>query len=126
MPDDFEEFDDAPARRPRRPRDDDDDRPRRRRRDDDDEGDATGGVIPYKNGMALASYYCGVFSLIPVLGGVLGVIAIVLGVMGFQYAGKHPNAKGKAHAVTGIVLGLVGMAVTVGLIGLVAVGLLAK
>ena len=29
------------------------------------EGDATGGVIPYKNVPALVAYYLGVFSLIP-------------------------------------------------------------
>jgi hypothetical protein len=106
MPDDFEEFDDDAPRRPRRVRDDD--RPRRRRRDDDDEGDATGGVIPYKNGTALAAYYCGVFSFIPGLGCLLGPVAIVLGVMGVLYANKYPKAKGKGHAIAGIVLGLVG------------------
>ena len=100
---------------PKRPRNDDsdaDDRPRRRRDDDDfdhdyddrprrrreDEGDATGGLIPYKNGMALASYYSGVFSLIPCLGLILAPIALVLGVLGLSYANKHPTARGKAHS----------------------------
>jgi hypothetical protein len=95
--------------RPRRRRRDDDDfdddfdRPRRRRRED--ESDATGGLIPYKNGMALGAYYTGVFSLIPCFGLILAPIALVLGFMGFNYANKHPSASGKAHAITGIVLG---------------------
>jgi len=120
--------DDDRPRRARRRREEDDDeeedeRPRRKRRrrddDDDDETDATGGVIPYKNGKALAAYYCGVFSLIPVLGCVLGVVAIVLGVLGLQYASQHPRARGKGHAVTGIVLGLVGPFVVMGVIAAV-------
>jgi hypothetical protein len=106
--DSFEE--DRPHRRSR----DDDDRPRRRRRDDDDddlsrrirdEGDATGGLIPYKNPKALISYYCGVFSLIPCLGLILGPIALVLGLLGLSYKKQHPTAGGTAHAVVGIVLG---------------------
>jgi len=92
--------------RPRRPRDDDfDDEPRPRRRRYDDEGDATGGLIPYKNGKALAAYYCGVFALIPCLGLALGPIALVFGFMGLKYAKEHPRAGGKGHAIAGIVLG---------------------
>jgi hypothetical protein len=121
MPDDRIRPDDPKSRRsdepeatearPRRRRrdeddfDDDFDRPRRRRRDEE-ETDGTGGLIPYKNGLALGSYYTGVFSLIPGVGLVLGPIALVLGIMGFKYANKHPTARGKAHAVVGIILGL--------------------
>ena len=114
--------DDRPRRARRRRDDDEDERPRRKRRrsdEDDDESDSTGGVIPYKNGKALAAYYCGVFSLIPGLGCVLGVVAIVLGVLGLQYASQHPRARGKGHAVTGIVLGLVGPFVVMGVIAAV-------
>ena len=102
--------DDRPRRARRRDEDDDDERPRRKRpRDDDEEtSDGTGGVIPYKNGMALGAYYCAVFSFIPFLGCVLGPIAIVLGVLGILYANKHPKARGMGHAVFGIVGGLVG------------------
>ncbi len=76
-------------------------RPRRER----ETPDATGGLIPYKNGFALASYYLGVFSLIPCLGIALGIVAVVMGIMGLNYAGKHPTAKGQAHAWVGIILG---------------------
>jgi hypothetical protein len=101
--DDFE--DDRPRRRrAEEDYDEEDDRPRRRRRREV-EGDATGGLIPYKNGKALAAYYTGVFSLIPCLGAILGPIAVVLGIMGLNYAKRHPRASGQAHAIVGIVLG---------------------
>lgn len=110
--------------KPRRPRHDDDfdDEPRRRRRDDEEEGDVTGGLIPYKNGKALASYYCGVFSLIPCLGAILGPIALILGFLGFSYANKHPKASGKAHAIVGIILGLL---TTLGHLGVVLLVIIA-
>ena len=110
--------------RPRRRRDedgfdDDYDRPWRRR---EDEGDATGGLIPYKNGMALASYYTGVFSLIPCLGLILAPIALVLGIMGFNYAKKHPKASGKAHALVGVLLGSISLLYHIGGVAFVALG----
>src|SRR5438128_5239169 len=112
MPDDRIQPDEPRPPRPTAPErvgphdDFDDDRPRRRHRQyDDEQGDATGGLIPYKNGMALMSYYTGVFSLIPCLGIILGPVAVILGVLGFRYANAHPKASGKAHAIVGIVLG---------------------
>jgi hypothetical protein len=126
MPDD-RYSEDAP-RKPRRPRDDDDfddyddaPRPRRRRSDEDDDYD-DGGIstmIPYKNSKALTAYYCGVFSLIPCVGLILGPLALIFGLQGLKYAKKNPRAKGTGHAIAGIVLG--GL-VTVGhLIGLLFV-----
>jgi len=64
-----------------------------------------GGMIPYKNAQALAAYYCGVFSLIPVLGLPLGIVAFVLGILGLGYARMHPEARGQAHAWVGIIVG---------------------
>lgn len=62
-------------------------------------------LIPYKNAQALWAYYLGVFSLIPCLGIPLGIAALILGVRGVKYSGLHPEAKGKAHAWAGIILG---------------------
>jgi hypothetical protein len=56
---------------------------------------------------ALLAYYFGVFSLIPCLGFPLSVGAIVLGIIGLSTAAKKPGAHGRAHAIVGIVLGLV-------------------
>jgi len=64
-----------------------------------------GGLIPYKNVQALLAYYLGVFSLIPCIGIPLGIAALVLGIKGLKYAKLHPEAKGKAHAWAGIILG---------------------
>jgi hypothetical protein len=122
-----------PEDRRRDIRRDEEDRPRRRRRDEDDydddigrrirhdEGDATGGLIPYKNPQALISYYCGVFALIPCLGLALGPVALVLGFLGLGYKKKHPTAGGTAHAIVGITLGslvLLGHIVAIVLIAL--------
>jgi hypothetical protein len=69
------------------------------------QGDATGGLIPYKNVPALLSYYLGVFSLIPCIGLVLAVPAVILGIIGLVQRSKNPAIRGAAHAWVGIVLG---------------------
>ena len=76
--------------------------------------DAIATLIPYRNTPALISYYLGVFSLIPCVGAVLGIAAVILGIMGLKVAAKNPAAKGKAHAIVGIVCG--------GLFGLIWIG----
>jgi hypothetical protein len=96
-------------------------RPRRADYDDYDDvendyDDPVQTLIPYKNALALAAYYCGVFSWIPIAGVILGPGAIVLGFLGYRYGRKHPTAKGTGHAVAGIVFGLFGSMETVGLI----------
>jgi hypothetical protein len=116
---DEEEAEDRPRRRrPRDDEDDDDDRPRRRRRGDDD---AMSTLIPYKNGKALAAYYCGVFALIPCLGLILGPIALVLGILGLNYVKEHPEAHGTGHAWAGIILGSL---VILGHLGLIALAVI--
>ena len=61
-------------------------------------------LVP-RNGPAVSAYYLGVFSfLLPVI---LSIPAIILGVVGLNYAKKNPQAKGQAHAWTGIILGIV-------------------
>lgn len=108
--DDIEEGEPKP--RKKRPReddyddeDDDDDRPRRRKIKKSD--DPVASVIPYKNGMALAAYYTGIFGLITCLFGlgIFGIVPIVLGILGLKKAKEDPGAHGTAHAWTGIILG---------------------
>ena len=118
-----EDDDDDREERPRkRPRDeevdeDDDDRPRRR-------GSSDGGVgyvIPYKNAPALASYYLGIFGLLLCfigLGPVSGVVTVILGFMGMSRASKNPEAHGRAHAIVGIICGLVQILFGCGFAGL--------
>jgi hypothetical protein len=69
------------------------------------QGDATGGIIPYKNPHALAAYYLGVFSLIPLLGFICGAIAVPLGVSGLKRKARNPVIRGTIHAWVGIILG---------------------
>ena len=69
------------------------------------QGDNTGGVIPYKNPQALLAYYIGLFAFIPLLGLVMGPVALVLGLRGLKYGRENPIVKGQVHAWIGIVLG---------------------
>jgi hypothetical protein len=82
--------------------------PRHNEEDEDDDG-LVSTIIPYRNPKALAAYYCGFFALIPAIGIFIGLVAVVLGIMGLRYTYAHPSAKGTAHAITGIVLGLVSL-----------------
>jgi hypothetical protein len=68
--------------------------------------DIVSTFIPYKNPKALAAYYCGFFALFPGLGFILGAVALILGIQGVRYATVHPEAKGMAHAITGLILGV--------------------
>jgi hypothetical protein len=69
--------------------------------------DTIATLIPYRNSQALISYYLGVFAIIPCVGFFLGVAAVVLGIRGLKVAGQNPQAKGKVHAIVGIVCGSV-------------------
>jgi len=74
-------------------------------------------IIPRHNPSALIGYYCGVFSLIPCVGLVLGPIGFVLGLKGLRAYKENPEIKGKAHAYVGIILGgLCGLANLAGLL----------
>ncbi len=91
------------------------------------EPDATGGLIPYKNPKALLAYYLGIFSLLPLVGLVLGIAAIVLGIQGLKEAKRHPEVRGQVHACIGIVMGSVctllwALVLGMGVIGIVFSG----
>ncbi len=68
-------------------------------------------LIPYKNGSALASYYLGVFGLIPLLGLPLSVLAVVFGHKGLRDFKAHPDKHGRTHALVGLILGYFELAV---------------
>lgn len=74
-------------------------------------GDATGGVIPYKNPPALIAYYLGILSLLPVLGIPIGLAALILGIQGLRKRNREPHVKGSVHALIGIVVGGGSMAI---------------
>ena len=85
------------------------------------EGDATGGVIPYKNVPALVSYYLGVFSLIPCLALLLGPAAFICGIVGLRRYKAHPQVKGVAHSWVGIVLGSLTFLANVAVLAMIVV-----
>jgi len=60
-------------------------------------------LIPYKNGFALTAYYLAVFSLIG--GALLGIPAVIFGILGIKRANAHPEVRGAAHAWVGVLLG---------------------
>lgn len=113
MPRDDDRDDDRtrrPARKDRYdedPDDADDPRPGRRPPPRQKGGEGFATLVPYKNGPALAAYYCGVFGLIPILGFLLGPVALVLGIIGLVKKKKDPRVHGTGHAIAGIVLGII-------------------
>ncbi len=66
------------------------------------EGDATGGLIPYKNPQALIAYYLGLLSGLPLIGFPLGIAAFILGILGLRARRRNPLVKGSVHAWIGI------------------------
>ncbi len=83
-------------------------------------GDAPlSGIIPYRNPPALIGYYLGVFSLLPFVGVLLAVPAIILGIGGLVKRRRDPRVRGAAHAVVAIALGVLGIVITMGLLALV-------
>lgn len=69
------------------------------------DGDATGGLIPYKNVPALLAYYLGLFSMFPCIGLFLAIPAFILGIIGLRRRAANPAIKGSVHAWIGIVMG---------------------
>jgi hypothetical protein len=64
-------------------------------------------LIPTGNPLALIAYYCGVFSLIPCVGLLLGPMALGLGIAGLKAHRRNPQLFGKGHAWAGIILGAI-------------------
>lgn len=85
------------------------------------EGDATGGIVPYKNPAALAAYYLAVFGMFPFLGIFVSIPAFVLGIIGLRQRKRNPVIKGSVHAWIGIILG--GLATVINLTCIAGVAL---
>ena len=89
------------------------------------QGDATGGLIPYKNVPALAGYYMSIAGLllmcVPVLGVLFGIAVLTMGIKGLKKVKAQPEVKGTIHAWIAVVGGsietIVGILTTIGLIG---------
>ena len=71
--------------------------------------DPMAAIIPTKNAPALTAYYLGLFSILPLLGLPMGLIAVIQGSKGWRMAKETPQISGKAHAGIGIGCGSVGL-----------------
>lgn len=90
------------------------------------EGDATGGIIPYKNPKALIAYYLGILSGLPIIGLPVGIAAFILGILGLRDRNRNPVIKGSIHAGIGIGCGcLFSLLWTLAIVGIV-VGLMSE
>lgn len=67
-----------------------------------------------KAGLAIASLILGIVSFIPLVGILLGIIAIGLGIAGLVYINKN-NLSGKGFAIAGIILGALGIIFSIAL-----------
>ena len=81
------------------------------------------GLIPYKNWPALTGYYLGLFSLFPLIGLPLAIVAVVFGVMGIKRANANPQVRGKGHAITALICGILFGLFNLALVVLLIVGL---
>ena len=61
--------------------------------------------IHSNNRLALAAYRCGIVSMIPFFGLLLGPLAIILGLLGRRSERKQPSERGAGQAMAAIVLG---------------------
>ncbi len=61
--------------------------------------------VPPRNGRALIGYYFAIASLMPILGVVLGPIAVFNGVEGIRHARRFPEHGGGAHGIVAVTLG---------------------
>ena len=80
---------------------------------------------PYKNPKALAAYYLGLFSLLPIIGLPLGIAAFVFGILGLRDRSKKPAIKGSLHAGIGIGCGGITALAWGGLIATMIIAILA-
>jgi hypothetical protein len=69
-------------------------------------GSFMGRMVPTGNLASLSGYYFAIFSLIPIVGIVLGPFAIIMGLLGFSRAVAQPQTRGLGHALFAIATGI--------------------
>jgi hypothetical protein len=78
---------------------------------------------PETNGVALAALLVGIGAVLTFwlcgLGAVVGLAALVLGILGVSRANKLADGRGKGQAISGIVLGAIAIIISVGFIALI-------
>jgi hypothetical protein len=81
--------------------------------------DAIATIVPFRNSYALIGYYVSIGSLIPLLGAILGPLAIFFGFKGLKVRRENPAVHGTAHCWVAIILG--GLVTLAHLAGIVAI-----
>lgn len=71
---------------------------------------------------AIAASYLGLVSLLPCLGLIPGVLAIILGIVAVRHIDANPPMGGKVRSIIGIVLGAIGCVGSLVVLLLVAIG----
>jgi hypothetical protein len=104
---------DRPAPRPRRPR----------RRDIVEEGGVFGSFTPWKNPPAVYAYTVALIGMTPVLGLVLGPVAVGFGLAGLVRFRRDPEVKGASFVRAGIVIGALDFVVNAAGLACIAKGL---
>lgn len=62
------------------------------------------------DGLSIAAMICGILSFfVPVVGLVLAILAIVFGGIGIGRTNRNPELKGRGMAITGLILGILGL-----------------
>lgn len=62
------------------------------------------------DGISIAAMICGILSFfVPVVGLVLAILAIVFGGIGIGRTNRNPELKGRGMAITGLILGILGL-----------------
>ena len=69
--------------------------------------------MPTKNKPALIGYYLGFIGLLPAVGLPFAIAAIVLSVIGLLKHKQHPTPGAKGHAITGLILGIIPIALSI-------------
>ena len=70
------------------------------------ENEVFGSFTPWKNPTAVYAYAVSLAALTPVLGLVLGPVAVLLGLIGLIHRRLRPKVHGTNFAVAGIILGI--------------------
>jgi hypothetical protein len=73
-----------------------------------------GGLIPANNPKSLVAYYTGIFGWMPLLGLVLGPVALIFGIKGYKAYKANPQLRGRTHSLVGIIGGGIGIAINFG------------
>lgn len=75
---------------------------------------------------AVAALYCGIAALVPAIGLLPGLAAILTAPLAFRALGRDPHLGGKGRAVAGLVLGVIGTLFNIFVVASIVIGMIAE